>query len=361
MSDLHAAIEHFENSPALRREFAYTLQAMKDARDALGLATAETERLQNWVNDLQAGMYINCVYCGHRYGPDDEVPATMADVLKEHISKCPEHPMSAQTQRIEQFTDALDHIMRVCRNTDVQTKRLLWIEKRAQCAIEGSEEWREYDYPKVRKAAKENHELTAALEQKDRTIAAMEAVMSLLGKHLNVTPGDVPALLEAVGRLPAGDTRLEQIDREGEELQTMPLPTSPYPPDSKRRTWWCPMCHEKSDDDGIVRNHKKTCCHYDSALAPPAVACATQTDGGSGKKPLSDRLEERGFTEKLDRVCGNPSCGKRFSTRDPMQMYCCVGCKPPGPPDPPPGGPMPRWGDDTEQPKPPQTVQDTDT
>ena len=25
--------------------------------------------------------------------------------------------------------------------------------------------------------------------------------------------------------------------------------------------------------------------------------------------------------------------------------------KPPGPPDPPPGGPMPRWGDDTEQPK----------
>jgi len=35
MSDLHAAIEHFENNPALRREFAYTLQAMKDARDAL--------------------------------------------------------------------------------------------------------------------------------------------------------------------------------------------------------------------------------------------------------------------------------------------------------------------------------------
>ncbi len=50
---------------------------------------------QRWVNDLQAGMYINCVYCGHRYGPDDEVPATMADALKEHVERCPEHPMSA--------------------------------------------------------------------------------------------------------------------------------------------------------------------------------------------------------------------------------------------------------------------------
>ena len=75
---------------------------------------------------------------------------------------------------------------------------------------------------------------------------------------------------------------------------------------------------------------------------------------GQVKAPLSDRLEQRGFTKRLDRVCGSPYCDKAFSTRDPMQMYCSEGCKPPGPPDPPPGGPMPRWGDDTEQPKPPQ-------
>ena len=57
-------------------------------------AIAEIERLRQWVNDLQSGMYINCVYCGHRYGPRDEVPATMTDVLKEHIEQCPEHPCS---------------------------------------------------------------------------------------------------------------------------------------------------------------------------------------------------------------------------------------------------------------------------
>ena len=54
----------------------------------------ELELRQAWVDDLQAGMYINCIYCGHRYGPDTEVTATMADILKEHIEQCPKHPMS---------------------------------------------------------------------------------------------------------------------------------------------------------------------------------------------------------------------------------------------------------------------------
>lgn len=66
-------------------------------------AKAENKRLQDWVNDLSAGMYINCVYCGHRYGPDDEVPSTMAQVLKEHIEVCPEHPMSALKAKNERI------------------------------------------------------------------------------------------------------------------------------------------------------------------------------------------------------------------------------------------------------------------
>ena len=74
------------------------------------LAADKIERLTTWVNDLQAGMSINCVYCGHNYGPDDEVPATMAEVLKEHIAQCPKHPMSSLTaenralrEQLEQF------------------------------------------------------------------------------------------------------------------------------------------------------------------------------------------------------------------------------------------------------------------
>lgn len=50
-------------------------------------------RLKKWIDDLQSGMYINCVYCGHRYGPKDKVATSMQDALKLHIASCPEHPM----------------------------------------------------------------------------------------------------------------------------------------------------------------------------------------------------------------------------------------------------------------------------
>src|SRR5262245_56132348 len=68
-------------------------------RDDKWLATvaalqAEMERLNQWVADLQSGLYVNCVYCGHRYGPGETTPVTMADALKTHVEQCPKHPMS---------------------------------------------------------------------------------------------------------------------------------------------------------------------------------------------------------------------------------------------------------------------------
>ncbi len=55
---------------------------------------AEIKRLKSWVADLQSGMYVNCVYCGHRYGPADKVSGPMSEALTRHIEQCPEHPMS---------------------------------------------------------------------------------------------------------------------------------------------------------------------------------------------------------------------------------------------------------------------------
>ena len=55
----------------------------------------DIDRLREWVDDLHSGMYINCVYCGHRYGPDDgNHLVTMQNALREHVEQCPEHPMS---------------------------------------------------------------------------------------------------------------------------------------------------------------------------------------------------------------------------------------------------------------------------
>ena len=54
----------------------------------------EIARLKKWVSDLQSGMYVNCVYCGHQYGPADTTPVSMADALKAHVAVCTEHPMA---------------------------------------------------------------------------------------------------------------------------------------------------------------------------------------------------------------------------------------------------------------------------
>ena len=64
---------------------------------------AELARYRRWVADLQSGMFISCVYCGHRYGPSDEHAATliedgatpsMQDALRAHIAECTEHPLA---------------------------------------------------------------------------------------------------------------------------------------------------------------------------------------------------------------------------------------------------------------------------
>ena len=73
---------------------------------------AENARLRNWVNDLQSGMYVNCVYCGHRYGPSKDTPATRSDVLKKHIESCPQHPMS----RLRELNRKLVHSLELIRD-----------------------------------------------------------------------------------------------------------------------------------------------------------------------------------------------------------------------------------------------------
>ena len=62
--------------------------------DSWEIVRDSIKQLREWNNDLQSGMYINCVYCGHRYGPKNKIPTSMADVLKEHIEHCSKHPMS---------------------------------------------------------------------------------------------------------------------------------------------------------------------------------------------------------------------------------------------------------------------------
>jgi len=68
--------------------------------------------LKAWVDDLQSGMYVNCVYCGHRYGPKETTPVSMADALKMHVERCPQHPMSRLKADLATARDVLGEIVK---------------------------------------------------------------------------------------------------------------------------------------------------------------------------------------------------------------------------------------------------------
>lgn len=77
--------------------------------------TTENQQLEAWIDDLQSGMYINCVYCGHRYGPNSgpntkDFNLTMRKSLEQHIAECPKHPLSAAKKEIERLKIILNRL-----------------------------------------------------------------------------------------------------------------------------------------------------------------------------------------------------------------------------------------------------------
>jgi DNA-directed RNA polymerase subunit RPC12/RpoP len=100
--ELRNAIERYKDKFVCTGEIRIDVMAA-DCLCKIEELEAESARLEQWVNDLQSGMYVNCVYCGHRYGPSETTPVSMAEVLKQHIEQCPEHPMSALKRENERL------------------------------------------------------------------------------------------------------------------------------------------------------------------------------------------------------------------------------------------------------------------
>ena len=102
--------ENINALPDPVRKYIHDLETNADPAGIIRENTIARDTVQSfeaWVNDLQAGCYINCVYCGHRYGPrEEEIPA---DALAAHIAACPKHPMSALAKAADRLASSKGH------------------------------------------------------------------------------------------------------------------------------------------------------------------------------------------------------------------------------------------------------------
>lgn len=108
------------------------------AGDPHGECAAEIKRLEAWIDDLQSGMYVNCVYCGHRYGPGETTPVSMAAALKAHVEACASHPMAQLRGDRQKELKYIAGELRVIRgyncNDDARIDDLrAWLESRRTC------------------------------------------------------------------------------------------------------------------------------------------------------------------------------------------------------------------------------------
>lgn len=94
-----------------------------DATSTVFALLDQVKQLRDWIDRLQAGKVVTCVYCGHEYGPDPGTPTSKADQLKAHIEACPDHPMSALRAKLAIAVEALVPTAAGCDDCDkVQTR-----------------------------------------------------------------------------------------------------------------------------------------------------------------------------------------------------------------------------------------------
>jgi len=101
---------HEENQSQLMGEIKNYETVVANDQELLAIVMSQMGSLLEWIDDLHSGMYINCVFCGHRYGPDTE-EGVMSDVLHEHIAVCPEHSLSEALAEIEQLKKDMEPFM----------------------------------------------------------------------------------------------------------------------------------------------------------------------------------------------------------------------------------------------------------
>lgn len=80
-----------------------------------------------------------------------------------HVIEGLEKTVDELDSRVARFADALQHIARVCEGSRQRTRRIRWIEARAQCTLNGNEAWKTLDIPKHEPGMRRLSEIIASV------------------------------------------------------------------------------------------------------------------------------------------------------------------------------------------------------
>lgn len=69
-------------------------EIIKALRKQLALKSRAIKQYEQWFNALQPDVYANCAYCGHQYRLADKASVSLVEAMRQHIERCPKHPMS---------------------------------------------------------------------------------------------------------------------------------------------------------------------------------------------------------------------------------------------------------------------------
>lgn len=205
----------------------------------IALANGEIDRLRRWVDDLQSGMYVNCVYCGHRYGPGETTPVTMADALKAHIEECPRHPMGALRAEIRRLRTDLVH-------TEQDAEALRSQVGSLRAALAGSGERNEYLSRKMKELADATRKASKLLPDRPITgeVVACAGIMAManLLDEVSAALSREPLSVVVLGEW--DETCDHDCSHHGAEGPAMTLPDDPANPGRPRwpLLWVCDGC-----------------------------------------------------------------------------------------------------------------------
>ena len=79
---ISAPAPYSDKSPPARTEREVAMETVIDQQ------RAEIERLKQWVEDLQGEAWVNCVYCGFRFGPVEKFPVSTTEIFTKHLRQC---------------------------------------------------------------------------------------------------------------------------------------------------------------------------------------------------------------------------------------------------------------------------------